>query len=965
MNQFINQQNTKHNFVIRRLVIYHQGFVCKDESAEMEELAEHILYYFDIKHHLSSYRTKFHYDDAHRHHDNMRDIWGITMNHDYESQTLDEKVLDNDNDNDNDNDDLKKAKKVEHMKSVIRNEAVQFVGMCETLQDFTLSISTYSSLTPEDSSDESDKSFMKQVNLSDSMLVYVPLEEQCYAVAEVPSRITFECHNPCRLCTKSDIKQNNQDLNRNDNLQPNLSNRQQQHKHQSNQNSFLGWKNFFSNKNQTNSTQISNVKQDGSYSQIHLKYNHHLLCTNQYQFDAAGGDPEWVYDSIKTCHLLFCMLSGKGGIIHRIGSGIDNSKKSEHDLRNNDETNTNHNENYTNTGDDDDNTINDNANNDYNNFVDQNVKNLKTSHSYIAQKNHHDPMNEIRLLRKKHRKAKQNLKSHLHNISMYEHEKNTPIEKSEELKNGDLCTSNLDLMQQKQDILNEIEELQNEIIKLLPSIPITSLRKDLQLHYDKILHNMLFPSPNISTSKLADKSNRHKSLLSLPNQLDLDMAGTLMIGRLMDELLLTFRHEGIIALSSFYQRKLAWTQDNIQTRSTIHDVFMSRKETVVLYEYMKNYQKPQTLQQQMKPLLKKKKKKLVSSASATKQKNTKHERINLSSHGPFSSSASQKTKILPFFMKENMGFYASLPTKIKNNDDKNLNSETEQQIWSLELHLCSNNDGERCNYILNQGCHSMEKIHSIKNYRVVCFSCFAFDFLLYFETQAYLSHKIDELRIIPSHIELNEVKKQHNIESSKNQAVSIDLTQDDLPVNEKHIPSNFLTKIADYLSIEIRKYDERMQRQCNSPKEQNLIQNINKLGGETGLEILYTDHSEQNVIIRSQKFNFHGNINQFQPLFWNDDSYPSFLASHLTDDVIMAFNDILIHIDTTHNCNSNDHISEMREICTLLHDMWIYGVSHDSQELVIMFDTKKFATIADVLKSAHRVRNEMFNQVFL
>ncbi|KAL7492672.1 hypothetical protein ACHAWT_002417 [Skeletonema menzelii] len=100
------------------------------------------------------------------------------------------------------------------------------------------------------------------------------------------------------------------------------------------------------------------------------------------------------------------------------------------------------------------------------------------------------------------------------------------------------------------------------------------------------------------------------------------------------------------------------------------------------------------------------------------------------------------------------------------------------------------------------------------------------------------------------------------------------------------------------------------------------------------------------------------------------------LAAHLPLDVMHAFDDMfnevgrLSHRRNVLRLTMNDGVSQRNssedsdninsiELCTFLPQGWVYCHAHGDQELYILLDTSKFVTIADVQKAVVRVRERI------
>jgi hypothetical protein len=80
------------------------------------------------------------------------------------------------------------------------------------------------------------------------------------------------------------------------------------------------------------------------------------------------------------------------------------------------------------------------------------------------------------------------------------------------------------------------------------------------------------------------------------------------------------------------------------------------------------------------------------------------------------------------------------------------------------------------------------------------------------------------------------------------------------------------------------------------------------------------------------------------------------LASHLSPNAILAVEDAIEEV----RAQSNTGLAF--EACTSLSDRWVYVYALDPEELYILFDSKQFITIADVQRCAREIRNQLSNR---
>ena len=182
--------------------------------------------------------------------------------------------------------------------------------------------------------------------------------------------------------------------------------------------------------------------------------------------------------------------------------------------------------------------------------------------------------------------------------------------------------------------------------------------------------------------------------------------------------------------------------------------------------------------------------------------------------------------------------------------------------------------------------------------------------------------------------------------------------------------------------------------------------------GEPGLDIIYIDRDECNFVLLSQ----HDlSSNEFKRLAPKSDAVPTNgskqkiggwfgskpnnssgqektcipshysnmldcrhkLAAYLPLEVMIAFDDMFNAIGKQRKdasegegvgCPSeySNHFIDSTtkssiELCTFLHQGWVYGRAFGNVELYMLLDTAKFVTISDVQKAVTRVRERLFN----
>ena len=882
-------KNSHKSTVVQRLIIYHEGFACRDESASLEELAEYILYYFDAKHHIvSSYC-----DDQ-----NKRDLWIPNE----EKSVSSRKILDDDeyyDCNENEEDAIENKKREDEKKAVLY-EAIKFVGMCETLQGFTHSFSS-SSLTPPPpltttatttpaptSQRTQDTPFLQEVNLANSTLVFVPLEGKCTAVAEVyrrsiperPRKITFD--NPCTVC--------NTELNSNGSLPPPTS---LDHKKPQQYPYIL---------HQIQKKLLKSTKSSKSET-VNEHNGHHPLCTNVNSITAAGGDPDSVRETIRKCHLLFCMLGGKGGIIHRIGMG--------------------------------------------------NTKHNKEENMEIEL----NEMDRIAQLRKKLRRSEFALGSLLHETVQYE-SKNDPNNESDPEKNSTNDSSE-ELEFQIQQMRDVIAETRQSIIKMIPKLPITTLRHDLQMHFDTVLTDLLFPYP---LKSLYLKYPREKRALNdipgISPVSDIDITGNLMVGRLMDGLLDAFQNEGLVGISAIYDRKLLWTQcqtreNNNMNRTMSTDAsekLISREETLFLYEYFMKLQGTFPLPEpgitdklestKSTKSTKTIDKSSVSSVSIKNDDNDLKSTSKTASRRKSTSSEPTTTRISPA-ITGTIGYFACPPSESSySNELDSISLGNQIFLWFLGIFTLMNDNGKRRDFLANSH-HTDDRFerHHVEKHRVMAYFCGNFHFLLFFRP----------------------ILKSPKSSPRKQRGT---LANAEIDTSDSK-PSAFLcVKMAEYISSEVMRYEEKRQKQFHFLQKEGIIQHIKKYKGEPGVDIIFRDRREHNVEFYIQNPEPLQKSKNIHPQFWNHINYPHVLAMNLPHNVRMALNEVFAEIQKRDD-SSSGHDFPTREICTSLPQKWVYGTSHGYRELVIIFDAKKFVTFADVQKAVSRIKNEMLNRVIL
>jgi len=786
---------------IQRLVIFHKGFACRDESAILEELSDYILYYYNVKYHISS------------------GLSSNTCNRDLWSSVIGENNAVND---------------LLEEKAEILREAIQFTGMCETFQGFTENVGS-SSLIAENankkSKDETKRHAVDEVHLSNSTLIFIPLENQCFAVAEVYRRASkehcnFVVNNPCSFC-------NNKNL---------------------------------TNLDKNESIELSATRE----SPIH-----HPLCTNSNSFVALGGDSQSIGETIKKCHILFCLVTGKGGILHRIGRS-------------------------------------------QNQFDDRDK-------SPNVQK-----MLKIIDLRKKLRKTRAKLDSLL------------PETLHSNDLNGDKEGKVLDL----QKLLNRKSELECTISDSIPNLPISILRKELQFHYDNVLRYLLFPAACDKKRSTSEYEKRASNDLDgggglIPSKhAEIDITGNLVIGRLMDDMITQFHSEGLVAMSSFYKGKLLWTRtrnkdEGLACSAKYEKTFLFREEILLLYKYIINNRGSKMINDATKS------KSILNKAMDASLFSLPAGFINTSEH--INSTKAAKSLMQASFNPYSGYLAPSMGQSNRTHDCITL--ENDSFIWLLDVNTLFDDNGDRIGFISDYSNDHLARKQQgyITEYKAIVYQCRSFYFILYFEVEALL-HLIETKATT-----LTPWKVASLID---NEDTSESSTQEDGP------SISLFSQMSECIHKKIDAYEEKRLLQYQRHQHEYIIKNMNKYGGEEGLDIIFRDNCEHNVAIYTRNINLKENMNQFQSLSWNHNDYPRFLSSTLSHNVILALDETFSEIKTTETDFENMAFP-VRELCTFLPQKWVYGVSQNQKELVIIFDATRFATFADVQKAACRVRNRI------
>ncbi len=145
----------------------------------------------------------------------------------------------------------------------------------------------------------------------------------------------------------------------------------------------------------------------------------------------------------------------------------------------------------------------------------------------------------------------------------------------------------------------------------------------------------------------------------------------------------------------------------------------------------------------------------------------------------------------------------------------------------------------------------------------------------------------------------------------------------------------------------------------------------NKISKSMSKKILSLDLLDKTSnITNSYEGNFFGRAKNIKMMYSEHIDCRHILAMHFPSNVILSFDDMFneilrLRLENASDTNVISMNERILELCTFSPFGWMYARAHNERELYILFDSDIHVTLADVQKAASQIRCNVFNDALL